>query len=111
MLTPLAVITSIIENLTLLCLMFYLAGDYPPPSKMFICRRNIALVIFSTIFLYFVQVFDDPNLHLGVVAAFTQYFIVVKIVTHIPIKNTIITVFVAYILECLFQLPMLGLCM
>ncbi|MCI8780019.1 MAG: GHKL domain-containing protein [Lachnospiraceae bacterium] len=111
MLTPLAVITSIIENLTLLCLMFYLAGDYPHPQKKFICRRNIALVIFSTIFLYFVQVFDDPNLHLGVVAAFTQYFIVVKMVTHIPIKNTIITVFVAYILECLFQLPMLGLCM
>ena len=33
MLTPLAVITSIIENLTLLCLMFYLAGDYPPLKK------------------------------------------------------------------------------
>lgn len=103
MFSPIAIIASIIQSLTTLGLMLYLSGNSLQKNSAY--NRSVTLIIVSIIIIYFIQAYDDANIHLGALIAFVQYFIIIKLISHAPARNVVTAVFMAYIIQCLTQLP------
>lgn len=101
----LGVITSIIENITYLGVMFYLVKI--STSHKYSVLKDSILTTFSTIVMYFVQTYDNSHLQLGAIIAISQYIIIVKLVSSTPIKNVVTSVLFTYILEIVLQIPFL----
>lgn len=106
MFSPVAIITSIIQSLTLIGFMLYLTGYYLP-RKNIVYVHSAALVVISIVIVYFIQVYDNENIYLGALISFIQYFIIVKIISHAPAKNVMTAIVMAYIAQFLTQAPVL----
>lgn len=103
----LQILISVIENITFLGNMFYLTGTLS--SKIFRSTRNSILIAVSTILMYYIQLHNNSHLHFSAVFAILQYFIVTKIVSQTPLKNTLTAVVFTYIMQSLFQFLVLYL--
>jgi len=108
MLSVIAITAAIVQGLACILLMLYLTESFPF-QKDSVSIRSIILILLSIVLIHLIQTYDNTNIHLGAFITFFQYFIIVRVISHAPVRNVMTAIFMAYMITTLAQLPPLFL--
>ena len=107
MYTPINIITSVVESITFLWIMFYLTNITSLP-KIFSSTHNILLIIFSFTITYLLQINENLSQILKGFIVIFLHFLITKYISNSKPKEALTAVIFTYVLECLLQMP--GIC-
>ncbi len=108
MYTPINIITSVVESITFLWIMFYLTNITSLP-KIFSSTHNILLIIFSFTITYLLQINENLSQILKGFIVIFLHFLITKYISNSKPKEALTAVIFTYVLECLLQMPVFAL--
>ena len=96
-------ITSIIENMTLLGVMFYLT--HVSIANIRTSKKSLGLITLSLSIMYLIQQFNNSQIQFGITIAFIQFAVVIRLISGMPMKHVMTSILFSYLLQFLFQVP------
>lgn len=96
-------ITSIIENMTLLGVMFHLT--HVSIANIRTSKKSLGLITLSLSIMYLIQQFNNSQIQFGITIAFIQFAVVIRLISGMPMKHVMTSILFSYLLQFLFQVP------
>lgn len=103
--TLIILMLSIMTNITLLGVMFYLTTV--SIAKIRTSKKNLGLIALSLVIMYLVQKYDNEQIQIGAILSFAQYAVVVRLISGMPMKHVMTSILFSHLLQFLFQTPIM----
>lgn len=98
-------ILSIMTNITLLGVMFYLTAV--SITKIRTSKKALGLIALSLVIMYLIQKYDNEQIQIGAILSFAQYAVVVRLISGMPMKHVMTSILFSHLLQFLFQAPIM----